>query len=88
MSKQSITYQILLLALLGVVAALVANPAYAQESVAAFDDGSCKTLFSSNQDFQSVLNSAHLKARRVLDIDNPFLSAQMKAVDRRFWYQP
>jgi len=56
--------------------------------VAAFDDGSFKTLFSSNQDFQSVLNGAHLKARRVLDIDNPFLSAQMKAVDRRFWYQP
>jgi hypothetical protein len=56
--------------------------------VAAFDDGSFKALCSSNQDFQSVLANAHLKTRRVLDIDNPHLSAEMKAVDKRFWYQP
>jgi hypothetical protein len=56
--------------------------------VAAFDDGSYKALFSNNQDFKSVLADAHLKTRRVLDIDNPYLSAEMKAVDKRFWYQP
>jgi hypothetical protein len=56
--------------------------------VAAFDDGSYKALFLGNQDFQSVLTNAHLKTRRVIDIENPFLSAQMKAVDKRFWYQP
>jgi hypothetical protein len=56
--------------------------------VAAFDDGSYKALFQSNPDVQSVLANAHLKTRRVIKIDNPYLSADMKAVDRRFWYQP
>jgi hypothetical protein len=56
--------------------------------VAAFEDGSFKALFLSNPDVQAVLASAHLKTRRVIEIDNPFLSAEMKAVDQRFWYQP
>jgi hypothetical protein len=56
--------------------------------VAAFDDGSYKALFLSNPDVQSVLASAHLKTRRVIEIDNPFLSAEMRAIDKRFWYQP
>jgi hypothetical protein len=56
--------------------------------VAAFEDGSYKALFSNNPDVQSVLANAHLKTRRVIEIDNPFLSAEMKAVDPRFWYQP
>jgi hypothetical protein len=56
--------------------------------LAAFDDGSYKALFLSNPDVQSVMANAHLKTRRVIKIDNPFLSAEMKAVDKRFWYQP
>jgi hypothetical protein len=56
--------------------------------VAAFEDGSFKALFLSNPDVQAVLANAHLKTRRVIEIDNPFLSAEMKAVDQRFWYQP
>lgn len=56
--------------------------------IAAFDDGSYKALFLSNPDVQSVLANAHLKTRRILKIDNPYLSAAMKAVDPRFWYQP
>jgi len=56
--------------------------------IAAFDDGSYKALFLSNPDIQTVLASAHLKARRIFEIDNPFLSAEMRAIDKRFWYQP
>ena len=56
--------------------------------VAAFDDGSFKALFLSNPDVQTVLANAHLKTRRIIEIDNPFLSSDMKAVDKRFWYQP
>jgi hypothetical protein len=56
--------------------------------IAAFDDGSFRALFLSNPDVQVVLASAHLKTRQVIEIDNPFLSAEMKAVDKRFWYQP
>jgi hypothetical protein len=56
--------------------------------VAAFDDGSYKALFLSNPDVQTVLASAHLKTRRVIEIGNPFLSAEMRAIDKRFWYQP
>jgi hypothetical protein len=56
--------------------------------VAAFDDGSFKALFTSNPDVQTVVANAHLKTRRVLEIDNPYLSPEMKAVDKRFWYQP
>jgi len=54
----------------------------------AFDDGSYQTLFLSNPDVQSVLTHAHLKTRRVIEIDNPHLSAAMKAVDKRYWYRP
>jgi hypothetical protein len=56
--------------------------------VAAFEDGSFKALFLSNPDVQAVLACAHLRTRRVIEVDNPFLSAEMKAVDKRFWYQP
>jgi hypothetical protein len=56
--------------------------------VAAFDDGSYKALFLSNPDVQTVLAKAHMKTRRIIDIDNPFLSDEMKAVDKRFWYHP
>jgi hypothetical protein len=56
--------------------------------VTAFEDGSFRALFLSNPDVQAVLTNAHLKTRRVIEIDNPFLSAEMKAVDPRFWYQP
>jgi hypothetical protein len=55
--------------------------------VAAFNDGSYKTLFLSNPDVQSVM-AAHLNTRRAIEIDNPYLSPQLKAVDKRFWYQP
>jgi hypothetical protein len=56
--------------------------------VAASDDGSFKALFMSNPDFQTVAAEAHLKTRRVIEIDNPFISAEMKAIDQRFWYAP
>jgi ABC-type amino acid transport substrate-binding protein len=56
--------------------------------VAAFDDGSFKALFLSNPQVQTVLINAHLKTRRVIEIENPYISAEMKAVDKRFWYQP
>jgi hypothetical protein len=56
--------------------------------VAAFNDGSFKSLFLSNPDVQSVLANAHLNTRRVIEIDNPYISPEMKAVNKRFWYQP
>jgi ABC-type amino acid transport substrate-binding protein len=56
--------------------------------VAAFDDGSFNSVFLSNPDVQMVLATAHLNTRRVIEIDNPFLSAEMKGVDKRFWYKP
>lgn len=56
--------------------------------VAAFDDGSFNSLFLSNPDVQLALATAHLNTRRVIEIDNPFLSAEMKGVDKRFWYKP
>ena len=56
--------------------------------VAAFNDGSFNSLFLSNPDTQQVLAIAHLDTRRVIEIDNPYLSADMKAVDQRFWYKP
>ncbi len=56
--------------------------------VRAFDDGSYKALFMTNPDVQTVTAKAHLKTRRVIEIDNPYISAEMKAVDKRFWYKP
>jgi ABC-type amino acid transport substrate-binding protein len=56
--------------------------------VAAFDDGSFKALFLSNPNVQTVMTNAHLNTRRVIEIDNPYISAEMKAVDKRYWYQP
>ena len=56
--------------------------------VKAFDDGSYRALFLSNPDVQTVLAKAHMNTRHVIEIDNPFISPEMKAVDKRFWYKP
>ena len=54
----------------------------------AYDDGAFMTLFNSNPGVRAALDQAHLKSRRVIEIDNPFLSAETRAIPQRFWYRP
>ena len=54
----------------------------------AYADGSYMRLFNSNPDIRSALHQARLKSRRVIEIDNPFLSPETRAIDARFWYRP
>ena len=56
--------------------------------VTAFNDGSYTALFSNNADVKMVVDHAHMKSRRTIEIDNPFMSPAMKATDSRYWYRP
>ena len=56
--------------------------------VSAFNDGSYMKLFLSNPDVRKVLDMAHMKSRRTINIDNPFMSDAMKATDQKYWWKP
>ncbi len=56
--------------------------------VTAFDDGSYMKLFLSNADVRKVLDMAHMKSRRMINIDNPFMSDAMKATNQKYWWKP
>ena len=56
--------------------------------VAAYDDGSYMALFRSDPVILAALQQADFKTRRVIEIDNPYLSPEVKTSDRRFWLRP
>lgn len=56
--------------------------------LAAYRDGSYQALFNSNAAIQSGLKLGDLKHRRVIEIDNPFLSPESQAIDAKFWFKP
>jgi len=56
--------------------------------LAAYDDGSYEALFRSDPDIRAALTRANLKSRRVIEIDNPYLSPETAAIDERFWFKP
>lgn len=56
--------------------------------VRAFDDGSYDRLFRQNPAIQNALGKADLDHRRIIEIDNPYLSPTTRAIPDRFWYRP
>jgi hypothetical protein len=56
--------------------------------MAAVNDGSYKKLFLSDPDIKSAIERAQFKSRRILDIDNPNMPDDVKAIDKKFWFQP
>jgi hypothetical protein len=56
--------------------------------VRAFDDGSYDRLFRRDAGIQEALERADLGRRRIIEIDNPYLSPATRAIPDRFWYRP
>jgi hypothetical protein len=56
--------------------------------MAAERDGSYKALFNSNPLVRSAIDQGGFRSRRLIEIDNPYLSAQARAIDARYWYRP
>lgn len=56
--------------------------------IRAFEDGSYQRLFDQDETIQGALARANLRHRRVIDIENPNLSAATSAIAERFWFQP
>ena len=54
----------------------------------AFDDGSYDRLFRHNPVIQTALSRANLDHRRIIEIDNPYLSRTTRGIPDRFWYRP
>ncbi len=54
----------------------------------AYADGSYMRLFHSDPGIRAAIYKAKLSSRRVIEIDNPFLSPQTRGLDARFWYHP
>ena len=55
---------------------------------AAYDDGSYMALYHADAEIQSAIKLARFKTRRVIEIDNPFVSPDAKKIDKRFWLNP
>lgn len=55
--------------------------------VKAFDDGSYDRLFRKDPNIQSALDKAKLGRRRIIELDNPYLSPTTRAIPDRFWYR-
>ena len=56
--------------------------------IRAFDDGSYERLFHQDPAIQNALDKANLGHRRIIEIDNPYLSPTTRAIPDRFWYRP
>lgn len=56
--------------------------------IRAFDDGSYDRLFRRDPDIQDALEKAKVGSRRIIEIDNPYLSPTTRAIPERFWYRP
>jgi hypothetical protein len=56
--------------------------------VKAFDDGSYDRLFRQDPGIQSALEKADIRHRRIIEIDNPYLSPTTRAIPERYWYRP
>lgn len=56
--------------------------------MAAERDGSYRALFNSNPLVRSAIDQGGFRSRRLIEIDNPYLSAQARAIDPRYWYRP
>ena len=56
--------------------------------MAAVADGSYKKLFLSDPSVRAALEQTQFKTRRILDIDNPVMPADVKAIDPSLWFRP
>jgi hypothetical protein len=56
--------------------------------VRAFDDGAYDRLFHQDPGIQNALDRANPAQRRIIEIDNPYLSSTTRAIPDRFWYRP
>lgn len=54
----------------------------------AFADGSYDRLFYADPEIRAALTQAKLGSRRIISLQNPFLSAKTAAIPDRFWYKP
>ncbi len=54
----------------------------------AIDDGSYEALFRSDPAIRVALTQANLKSRRLIEIDNPYLSPETRSIAPRFWFKP
>jgi hypothetical protein len=54
----------------------------------AFADGSYDRLFNSDPNIRRSLAQADLRHRRIIEMDNPFLSAETRAIPERYWWRP
>jgi hypothetical protein len=55
---------------------------------AAWRDGSYLRLFNTHPYIQNALQYANLDGRRIIQIDNPFLSDEDRAIPDRYWWRP
>ena len=56
--------------------------------VAALKDGSYDALFKADPEIHLALKLAHLKSRRVIEIDNPNMPRTGDLADPQFWFKP
>lgn len=54
----------------------------------AFSDGSYDRLFKSDPNIRRSLVQADLRHRRIIEMDNPFLSPETRAIPERYWWRP
>ena len=55
---------------------------------AMYDDGTFQETFFSNGAVQDALEKSRLGQRRILDLDNPFVSDAIRNIPKRYWYEP
>lgn len=54
----------------------------------AFADGSYERLFNSDPTIRQALAKADLRNRRIIEMDNPYLSPETRAIPDHYWWRP
>lgn len=53
----------------------------------AFQDGSYQAMFTADANIATALSKGNLNKRKIIEIDNPSLPAEVNSIDSRYWFK-